>query len=229
MTGQLVHAPVRVLYIGREDPTYERVWADLEREGLSVSAARTQAAGMRSALDMQPQVVIINTADGSFSGDRLCRSLGRRLPGVQRLLIVEHRGRAHPPCEQVLARPFTARKLTVTLQKLAEAAMPQVILAGPVKLDLASRVVTVEDVRHHLTPKQCELLAVLIRHPNQVVSRRDLMERIWNTGYMGDTRTLDVHIRWLREVIEPDAERPTMLVTRRGVGYVLIVPGVDPA
>ena len=63
-----------------------------------------------------------------------------------------------------------------------------------------------------------------MRRPNQVISRKDLMDQIWNTEYLGDTRTLDVHVRWLREKIEADPKRPVLLLTRRGVGYVLAVP-----
>ena len=66
-----------------------------------------------------------------------------------------------------------------------------------------------------------------MQHPNQVISRRELMEHIWKTGYLGDTRTLDVHVRWLREKIELDPDRPEILVTKRGVGYVLVAPGVE--
>ncbi len=61
----------------------------------------------------------------------------------------------------------------------------------------------------HLTPKQCHLLAIFMQRPNQVISREDLMKEIWDTHYLGDTRTLDVHIRWLREKIEADPTRPT--------------------
>ena len=66
---------------------------------------------------------------------------------------------------------------------------------------------------------------MLIRHANQVVSRRELMEQIWKTEYLGDTRTLDVHVRWLRERIEPVPKSPEILKTVRGVGYQLVVPG----
>ncbi|MBM4460975.1 MAG: winged helix-turn-helix domain-containing protein [Chloroflexi bacterium] len=66
-----------------------------------------------------------------------------------------------------------------------------------------------------------------MRHPNQVISRKSLMEQIWDTEYLGDTRTLDVHVRWLREKIEPVPTHPTWLLTRRGVGYMLQIPELD--
>jgi two-component system response regulator RegX3 len=66
-----------------------------------------------------------------------------------------------------------------------------------------------------------------MRRPNQPISRKDLMGLIWKTGYVGDTRTLDVHVRWLRKKIEPEPRRPLLLVTKRGIGYVLVVPELE--
>ena len=88
---------------------------------------------------------------------------------------------------------------------------------------MISRTVSGPNGSHHLTPRECALLGTLMRHPNQVVARKDLMQRVWNTDYVVDTRTLDVHMRWLREKIEPDPMHPVWLVTRRGVGYVLVI------
>ncbi len=100
-------------------------------------------------------------------------------------------------------------------------------MSGLVELDQVARLVSSPQGRHHLTPKQCDLLAMFMQRPNQVISRRELMEQIWKTGYLGDTRTLDVHVRWLREKIEPDPDHPVVLVTKRGIGYVLVTPWRD--
>ena len=75
-----------------------------------------------------------------------------------------------------------------------------------------------------LKPKVFELLAFLVRHPGQVFSREQLLEQVWGYDYAGETRTVDVHVHWLRTAIEPDPARPTLLQTVRGVGYVLRRP-----
>jgi DNA-binding response OmpR family regulator len=75
-----------------------------------------------------------------------------------------------------------------------------------------------------MTPKQCALLQYLMLRSNEVVSRGEIMDAIWETNYLEDTRTLDVHIRWLRECIEPDPSQPVYLVTVRGAGYCLKIP-----
>jgi DNA-binding response OmpR family regulator len=216
--------PVDILYIGRHDPTHERIWQQLQRDGHVIVFARTQVIGLSSAREVQPRVIVVNTTNGHFSGDRLCRALGRRLPGAMRLLIADRGAGENAPCEQRLVPPFTGRKLRDSMLKLLEAAGPHTLQAGPLRLDLVARVVTSAQGRQHLTPKQCGLLAIFMRRPNQVISRKDLMEAIWETGYLGDTRTLDVHIRWIREKIEPDPFRPILLLTRRGVGYMLAIP-----
>ena len=77
------------------------------------------------------------------------------------------------------------------------------------------------------TPKEAHLLAILMQHPGQVVSRARIMKEVWQTDYLGDTRTLDVHICWLRQKLEADPTRPQLLLTQRGVGYVLNLPGAS--
>ena len=100
-----------------------------------------------------------------------------------------------------------------------------VIAAGDFVLDLGSRTVTGPAGNARLTPKQCELLELLMGVPGQLVSRRTIMQQVWQTDYMEDTRTLDVHVSWLRRNIEPQPRRPTYLVTRRGEGYVFYADG----
>lgn len=215
--------PIQVLYIGRTDIQYDKAWQDLEQDGVAVAFARTQTMGLKLARELEPNIVVINMTNSYFSGERLCRLLASRLPQAKRLLITEQGENPHVECEERLNRPFTVRKLRDTLGRLINQVVPHVLQAGPVALDLISRVVSSPQGRMHLTPKQCQLLAIFLQRPNQVISRRDLMQEIWDTHYLGDTRTLDVHIRWLREKIEVDPTTPTLLVTYRGIGYKLIV------
>jgi DNA-binding response OmpR family regulator len=226
MNSDALPQPVDILYIGRTDTFYDPVWRELQRDGYGVAFARTQVLGIQLARKHEPRIIIINIASSQFSGDSLCRTLGRRLPGAQRLVIVERGMGEALACEHRLVRPFTPRKFHQSLLRLLQDASPNVLQCGDVRLDLISRTVIGPNGSKHLTPRECELLADLMRRPNQVIARKDLMLRVWNTDYVVDTRTLDVHIRWLREKIEPDPVHPVRLITRRGVGYMLIVvPG----
>jgi len=216
-----------VLYIGRSDPYYDGVWSEMGSQGYTIAFARTQNLGLKMARALEPRIIIINSASSQFTGENLCRDLGRRLPNAQRLVILDRGKGENLACEHQLIRPFTARKFQQALLRLLEASASNVLQRGNLRLDLASRTVVSPKGLRHLTPKECHLLAGLMRRPNQVISRKDLMEQVWNTGYLGDTRTLDVHIRWLREKIEPDPKHPVLLVTKRGVGYLLRVPGEE--
>jgi DNA-binding response OmpR family regulator len=218
---------VQILCIGRADPNYDKVWQGFQQDGILVAFATTQTMGLQMARDLRPNIVVVNTANSHFSGVYLCKILGRRLPGAQRVAITERGEGEGIVCEQRLVRPFTTRKLRDTLWKMIETTVPHKLNVGPVELDQVSRLVSSPQGRHHLTPKQCDLLAMFMQRPNQVISRRELMEQIWKTGYLGDTRTLDVHVRWLREKIELDPDHPVVLVTKRGIGYVLVAPWRD--
>lgn len=219
--------PIQVLYIGRADPNHDKVWQGLQQEGIVVSFARTQVAGLQLARELQPNLIVINTSSSHFSGERLCKTLTRRLPQARLLAILERGEGAHLEVQERLVHPFTARKLRETIRKLVDTSSPHILLAGDVELDLITRVVLSPQGKTRLTPKQCRLLAIFMQRPNQVISREDLMREIWETHYLGDTRTLDVHIRWLREKIETNPTRPRLLVTQRGVGYKLVIAAVD--
>ena len=223
MSSDAIPRYVDILYIGRTDTFYDAVWRELQRDGYGLAFARTQVLGIQLARKHEPRIIVVNIASSQFSGESLCRTLGRRLPGAQRLVIVERGMGEALACEHRLVRPFTARKFHQSLLRLLQDATPNVLECGDVRLDLISRTVLGPNGSKHLTPRESDLLADLMRRPNQVVSRKDLMVRVWNTDYVMDTRTLDVHVRWLREKIEPDPMHPTRLITRRGVGYMFVV------
>ena len=181
----------------------------LRERGFRSRLPARKRKGLQLARDLKPHIVVINTANSHFSGGYLCRVLGRRLPGAQRLLLTErgagedivlrtaaHPALYHPPiCEKPSARWWRRPRLTFSRPGPSSWIRFHAVVNGPLG-------------RHHLTPKQCDLLAIFIQRPNQVISRRELMEQIWKTDYLGDTRTLDVHIRWLREKIEAGPEQP---------------------
>ena len=95
--------------------------------------------------------------------------------------------------------------------------------AGPIRLDLDKRIVRCLGRQTRLTPRLVRLLKILIEHPGEVIERRLLFSKVWETDYTDDTRTLDVHVYWLRRAIEADPEKPKFLKTVRGVGYRLDV------
>ena len=222
--------PAQILYIGREDPGYEKVWQSIEQEGTEVAFARTQTMGLQLARELKPNVIVINPTNSHFSGERLCIALRHKLPQARRVLLVDRGEGKQIEADERLVRPFTAKKLRETLAKALDSLSPHLLRVGGVELDMSTRIVRSTQGQTHLTPKQCHLLAIFMQRPNQVISREDLMKEIWDTHYLGDTRTLDVHIRWLREKVEVDPTRPTVLVTVRKIGYKMVadVPALPP-
>lgn len=214
--------PAQILYIGHEDAGYEKVWQAFEQDGVGVTFAHTQTLGLQLARELKPGIIVINPTNSHFSGERLSVTLRHKLPQARRILLVDRGEGKQIEAEERLVRPFTPKKLRETLVRLLDGVAPHVLKIGRVELDVNSRLVRSPQGETHLTPKQCHLLAVFMQRPNQVISREDLMREIWDTRYLGDTRTLDVHIRWLREKIEPDPTRPGVLVTVRRVGYKLV-------
>jgi two-component system phosphate regulon response regulator PhoB len=167
------------------------------------------------------------------SGVRSCRRLRRQFVETP-MIHIRPAGMAEDRAAEAdiyLAAPFTPRKLLNRVRALlpADATVEQIVRAGNITLFCGKRSVDIDGRgERRLTPKLCRLLEELLRHPNEVVSRGQLMENVWHTTYVGDTRTLDVHIRWVREMIEKDPSRPEMLRTARGKGYIYRPPVLPP-
>jgi DNA-binding response OmpR family regulator len=100
----------------------------------------------------------------------------------------------------------------------------EIILCGPLAMNLSRRVLVANGQETQLTPKLALLVELFLRNPGKTLDRRALMEHVWQTDYLGDTRTLDVHIRWFRRAIETDPGNPLYIKTVRGVGYRLELP-----
>ncbi len=111
-------------------------------------------------------------------------------------------------------------KLLPTVTKAIEDSL--LVRVGPFALDVKSQSLWAQGDVHHLTPKLALLMQILLENSGQIVYRKAIMQHVWKTDYMGDTRTLDVHIRWLREIIEVNPSRPKFLLTVRGAGYRFI-------
>jgi len=169
-----------------------------------------------------PDVVVVNAASLRTSGKRICQSLRYRASNLPILLILDPDQEIEKvEADAILSLPFTAQKLVNRIGHLLPGDGKDSIHAGPVRLDVEKRTVRCLGKQTRLTPRLVLLLKTLIEHQGEVIERKALFSQVWETDYTDDTRTLDVHISWLRRAIEDDPENPKFLKTVRGVGYRL--------
>jgi DNA-binding response OmpR family regulator len=198
----------------------------LEKRGYRVNVHHKIASALTSAQRETPDLVVLDAASMQASGARMCRTMREGLNGVP-ILLVAPRGSTESRsagANAVLVQPFTARKLMNRVVRLIPGDSRFTLEVGPIHLNLAQRTVRCLGQEARLTPKQAKLLEVFLHNPERLLTREALIRQVWHTDYTGDTRTLDVHMSWLRHAIEPDPKRPRLLKTIRGMGYRLDLP-----
>ncbi|MBZ0286949.1 MAG: response regulator transcription factor [Anaerolineae bacterium] len=211
----------RVLFIGRIQVNRSSIATALEKR-YQVLIAPSGKLGLELARQNPCQVVVLDAASLRTPGDRICTELRERLGKMP--IIHIHPGPkngAQSVADVVLYQPLTTRRLLNTVDRLLQSQDDETLSFGGFSVNLGRRVLIVDGQETQLTPKQSLLIEMFLRHPGEVLDRKTLMEKVWQTNYMGDTRTLDVHIRWIREAIEKDPGKPQYLRTVRGVGYCL--------
>jgi DNA-binding response OmpR family regulator len=221
----LASVPTVLLVEGRK-PIKEHLAPILSDQGYDVVTTSTRRDSLATAQKVLPAVIVLDASSLRFDSRRFCKTLQDMDLEIPILMLLPEgakidRGdgaRAH------LRHPFSAKKLANRITRLLPVPDDKVLQAGNIVLNLKQRCVVCDKRESNLTPKQAALLEVFMRHPGEVLTRGFLMKQVWNTDYVGDTRTLEVHIHWLRKAIEKDAGSPKLLRTVRRVGYRFDVP-----
>jgi DNA-binding response OmpR family regulator len=197
----------------------------LRKKGFDVELVASGAEALkRMTGKYRPDVVVVNAATLRTSGKRICQSLREKSASVPILLILDPDHDVEKvDADVVLTLPFTAQKLVNRIYHLLPSDGKNSIHAGPIRLDMERRMVKCASKQARLTPRLVRLLKILIDHRGEVIERKSLFSQVWETNYTDDTRTLDVHVSWLRRAIEADPDHPKLLKTARGVGYRLDV------
>ena len=197
---------------------------DLQKKGFNVGTAKSGSDAISHLDKTCPDLVVVNAASLRSSGVRICQSLRVKNEKLPIILILEgHSVVAKDSADVILNLPFTVQKLANRIKPLLPGDGKNVIQAGPIRLDTEKRRVRCLGKNAKLTPRLVTLLQILMDRHGEVVEREQLFKQVWETDYTGDTRTLDVHISWLRRAIELDPLKPKFLKTIRGVGYRLDV------
>jgi DNA-binding response OmpR family regulator len=194
------------------------------------------SSGKQALEQSTPDAIVLNALSLHSPGARIARQLKVGMPGVPLVHLLSRSGEeslAESPADAVFCPPFTSRKLISAIKRLlrpveGEVASDSLLRCGHVTMNLSRRVLVIDGHETALTPKLAALVEAFLRHPGETLDRRWLMKQVWNTDYIEDTRTLDVHVRWFRRVIEPNPNQPCYLKTVRGVGYRLELGSPPP-
>jgi len=196
---------------------------ELQDKGYRVSCAPSGSAGLDILDTVNPNVIVVDAASLRTSGLRICQSF-RKADNDLPIILVVDKNKSIPDevdANLVLCLPFTVQKLINRMQAYTPTEDKYIKKAGPIELNTRTQLVTCYDRQTKLTPRLVDILQMLMENNGEIVERDPLFTTVWETDYTGDTRTLDVHISWLRQAIEEDPRHPQLIRTIRGVGYIL--------
>lgn len=227
-----------VLVVEDEPKIRELLRSVLERADLEVLSTGSGAEGIVLAERSTPDLVVLDLRLPDVPGEEVAREVRQR-SAVPILMLTAKSSEADRirglelGADDYVTKPFSLRELEARIralfrrsERLATAEVARIVDLGRIQVDLAGHRVLRDGRPVAIKPKAFELLAFLVRNPGQVFTRDQLLERVWGYDYAGETRTVDVHVHWLRGEIEPDPSSPTYLQTVRGVGYVLRRPEI---
>ena len=224
-----------VLVVEDEENLLEALRYNLEREGYAVQTAIDGEQALAAAQDSSPDLVILDVMLPRLDGFEVCRILRRR--GDVPILMLTARGEEidrvvglELGADDYVTKPFSVRELMARARNLlrrsrraaaADEGAPQhkVLRSGNLEIDSVSHTARLDGAPLELKPREFDLLALLAQNRARAFTRDQILERLWGYDYYGDSRTVDVHIRWLREKIEPEPSKPVRIITIRGVGY----------
>lgn len=220
---------VRILLVEDESSISEPLAAALEREGFEPAVARTAAEALELFSRTEPDVVLLDLMLPDGDGRDVCRAL--RQESDVPIIMLTARGTEvdrivglEIGADDYVVKPFSSGELVARIRALLRRTQPQAATAreldsGGLKIDTGSRRATLDGEPLDLSRKEFDLLVELVSHAGEVVTREDLMAAVWDRNWFGSTKTLDVHIGWLRKKLGDDSSDPRYLHTVRGVGF----------
>ncbi len=224
--------PDNILIIEDEAAIADGLAYALRQEGYRVDVAADGEAGLSAFRAQPPDIILLDLMLPGVSGWEVCRAI-RKTSGVPILMVTaraEEMDRVlglELGADDYVTKPFSTREVIARIRAVlrrsggSEAGLEQALMADGLRMDVARREIFVDDQPVSLSPKEWDLLEILLRNKGRVLTRDILLDRVWGEDSYLDRGTLDVHVRWLRQKIERDPSAPTRLLTIRGVGYKL--------
>ena len=221
----------RVLVVEDEESYSDALAYMLRKEGFEVAIAADGNAALAEFDRNGADIVLLDLMLPGIPGTEVCRQI-RATSSVPVIMVsakddeVDKVVGLELGADDYVTKPYSPRELVARIRAvLRRGAEPEAatsaLEAGPVRMDVERHVVTVDGAEQKLPLKEFELLEMFLRNPGRVLTRGQLIDRVWGSDYVGDTKTLDVHVKRLRAKLEPDPSEPKYLVTVRGLGYKL--------
>lgn len=226
--------PNTILIVEDEPNLLAALQYSLKQEGYTALTATDGEIGLRMATSLSPDLVILDVMLPSLDGFEVCRII-RRESGVPILMLtarseeVDRVVGLELGADDYVTKPFSMRELLARVRNLLRrtsspqtsdfAGRHEIIRSEDLTIDQISHSVTLGGRTLDMKPREFSLLAMLAANKGRAFTRNQILERLWGHDYIGDSRTVDVHVRWLREKIETDPSKPRRIVTIRGLGY----------
>ena len=222
---------MKVLIVDDEKPIIKGLKYNLEQEGYQVETAYDGEEALRLAHDKSIDIILLDIMLPKMDGFTVCRAirdfsnvpiimLTAKVEDIDKILGLEY------GADDYVTKPFNVREVTARIKAIMRRVNPvpkgdkeRVIISGDIVLDYNFRLVTVRDKKVELTGKEFDLLELFLKNPGKVYTRDNLLDIAWGFDYPGDVRTVDVHVRRLREKIEENPAEPKYIKTKWGVGY----------
>ena len=224
----------KILVVDDEENILEAIKYSLSKEGYEVYGASDGEIGLEKAKELSPNLVILDVMLPSLDGFEVCRILRKDMDVPVFMLSakseeIDRVVGLEIGADDYITKPFSMRELMARVRNAlrraneergnANSSKSEKIVAGELEINLSSHTVRLSGMPIEMKPREFSLLALLASNVGRVYSRDQILESLWGHAYIGDVRTVDVHVRWIREKIEYDPSRPTKIITVRGVGY----------
>ena len=224
----------KILVVDDEENILEAIKYSLSKEGYEVYGASDGEIGLEKAKELSPDLVILDVMLPLLDGFEVCRILRKDMDVSVFMLSakseeIDRVVGLEIGADDYITKPFSMRELMARVRNAlrraneergnANSSKSEKIVAGELEINLSSHTVRLSGMPIEMKPREFSLLSLLASNAGRVYSRYQILEILWGHAYIGDVRTVDVHVRWIREKIEDDPSRPTKIVTVRGVGY----------
>ena len=230
--------PEKILVVEDELSLRETLAYNLKKEGYSVETVGDGRAALDAARRLKPDLIVLDIMLPGMDGFEVARILRKEMTTAILMLTarddeIDRVVGLEVGADDYLTKPFSMRELLARVKaqlrrtrlireemgKDGASAVHELLTFDRLVIDQTRREVLLDDSPLQMKPKEYELLLFLAQHRGQMLSREIILERVWGWDYIGDSRTVDVHVRWLRQKIESDASKPERIITVRGGGY----------